>query len=111
MGRRAAAAAAPAQAEVRAAKHLPQPPPAVAKRAKWLLVASGKGGSGKTSASLNLAVCAAHDGLRVAMVDLDRQGTLSRWYERRPNEAPALKLWHGPMSDAAKALADIDGLQ
>jgi chromosome partitioning protein len=110
MAKGAAAAAAPAKAEVRRVEHLPQPTPNAAKRPKWLLVASGKGGSGKTSTSLNLSVCAAHDGLRVAMVDLDQQGTLSRWYERRPNEAPALTLWHGPMSDAAKALSDIDGL-
>ena len=110
MAKGAAAAAASARAEVRRVKHLPLPAPAATKRPKWLLVASGKGGSGKTSTSLNLSVCAAHDGLRVAMVDLDRQGTLSRWYERRPNEAPALTLWHGPMSDAAKALADIDHL-
>lgn len=110
MAKGAAAAVTQAQAKVRRVEHLPQPAPNTAKRPKWLLVASGKGGSGKTSTSLNLSVCAAHDGLRVAMVDLDRQGTLSRWYERRPNEAPSLTLWHGPMSDAAKALSDIDGL-
>ena len=110
MAKIATTEAAQKQAEVRRVEHLPVPALANAKRPKWLLVASGKGGSGKTSTSLNLSVCAAHDGLRVAMVDLDRQATLSRWYERRPDDAPALTLWHGPMSDAARALSDIDGL-
>jgi chromosome partitioning protein len=81
------------------------------KPAKWLVVASGKGGSGKTSTSLNMAVYAAHDGFRVVVVDLDRQATLTRWYQRRPDEAPAVTLWAGPMSDTAKAMREIDALQ
>ncbi len=78
--------------------------------AKWLLVASGKGGSGKTSTSLNMAVYAVHDGLRVVVVDLDRQATLTRWYQRRPDEAPSVALWAGPMADASKAVIEIDAL-
>lgn len=76
--------------------------------AKWLLVASGKGGSGKTSTSLNMAVYAVHEGLRVVIVDLDRQATLTRWYQRRPDEAPSVTLWAGPMADANKAIREID---
>lgn len=75
---------------------------------KWLLVASGKGGSGKTSTSLNMAVYAVHEGLRVVIVDLDRQATLTRWYQRRPDEAPSVTLWAGPMADASKAIREID---
>ena len=48
--------------------------------AKWLLCASGKGGNGKTSTSLNLAVFATNAGLKVCIVDLDNQRTLSRWH-------------------------------
>jgi chromosome partitioning protein len=77
---------------------------------KWLVVASGKGGSGKTSTSLNLAVYAAHEGRKVVIVDLDRQQSLTRWYERRPAAAPALILWEGAMSDAKRAIAEIDAL-
>lgn len=76
--------------------------------AKWLLVASGKGGSGKTSTSLNMAVHAVHEGFRVVIVDLDRQATLTRWYQRRPDEAPSVTLWAGPMADAGKAIREID---
>ena len=78
--------------------------------AKWLLVASGKGGSGKTSTSLNMAVHAAHERLKVVIVDLDRQATLTRWYQRRPDEAPSVTLWAGPMADASKAIREIDAL-
>lgn len=86
--------------------------PALSERraAKWLLVASGKGGSGKTSTSLNLAVYAAHEGRKVVIVDLDRQASLTRWYERRPPAAPAVILWEGAMTDAKRAVAEIDAL-
>ncbi|SDD96648.1 ParA family protein [Belnapia rosea] len=85
--------------------------PGSSKATKWLLVASGKGGSGKTSTSLNLAVYAVHEGLRVVIVDLDRQASLTRWYERRPPAAPPLILWEGAMGDAKKAVAEIDALE
>jgi chromosome partitioning protein len=53
---------------------------------KWVVVASPKGGSGKTNLARNLAVAAALDGLRVVSVDLDRQRTLTNWVERRRAE-------------------------
>jgi len=64
-------------------------PPNVRKRAdtKWILVASGKGGSGKTTCSFNLATQAMKDGMRVLLVDLDSQQTLTRWSAGRPAEA------------------------
>ncbi|MBV1800333.1 ParA family protein [Siccirubricoccus sp. G192] len=88
-----------------------EPPTEPHRTAKWLLVASGKGGSGKTSTSLNLAVYAVHAGLKVVVVDLDRQGSLTRWYERRPPAAPPLILWEGTMSDAKRAIAEIGALE
>lgn len=87
-----------------------RPPPKPRGKTKWLVVASGKGGSGKTSTSLNLAVYAAHEGRKVVIVDLDRQQSLTRWYERRPPAAPALILWEGAMSDAKRAIAEIEAL-
>src|SRR3712207_660745 len=52
-----------------------------------LLVSSPKGGTGKTTASRNLAVLAAQDGLRVAAVDFDPQQSLGHWWSRRPKAA------------------------
>ena len=75
--------------------------------AKWLCCASGKGGNGKTTTSLNLAVFAVHAGLKVCLVDLDSQRTLSRWHDRRPEAAPDLMLWSGRLTDVRKAIADI----
>jgi chromosome partitioning protein len=78
--------------------------------AKWLLCASGKGGNGKTSTSLNLAVFAIHAGLKVCVVDLDNQKTLSRWHGRRPKEAPEIILWQGHLNDVSKAVTEIDAV-
>ena len=50
-----------------------------------LLTTSPKGGVGKTSASRNIAVAAARDGFRVATLDCDPQGSLTKWWGRRPD--------------------------
>jgi chromosome partitioning protein len=69
--------------------------------AKWLIISTAKGGSGKTTTARNLAVAAAHEGLRVLLVDTDAQQALARWAERRPEQAP-------PVACEAIALADIE---
>ncbi len=47
-----------------------------------------KGGTGKSSLAVSLAVAAAESGLRVAVLDVDPQGTAGEWYKRRSAEAP-----------------------
>jgi chromosome partitioning protein len=56
---------------------------------KTIVVTSQKGGSGKTTIVAHLAVEAARTcAAPVWIVDTDRQGTLSRWHERREAETP-----------------------
>jgi Mrp family chromosome partitioning ATPase len=47
------------------------------KKPRWLTVSSPKGGSGKTTTVVNLAVFAAHAGLSVAILDTDLQESAS----------------------------------
>lgn len=48
-----------------------------------ITVAQQKGGSGKTTLAANLAVAFAAQGLRVAVLDTDPQGSLGRWFMAR----------------------------
>lgn len=53
-------------------------------RAHILVIGNEKGGSGKSTTALHIAVSLMSDGARVATLDLDaRQGTLSRYIENR----------------------------
>jgi chromosome partitioning protein len=69
-------------------------------------LATQKGGTGKSSLAVSLAVAAQERGVKVHLIDLDPQGTTRNWYERRrmaepqvatiePNRLPALlaKSW------------------
>lgn len=50
---------------------------------KVITVAQQKGGSGKTTLSVNLAVEFVRQGLSVALLDTDPQGSLGRWFMAR----------------------------
>ena len=50
---------------------------------KVVTVAQQKGGSGKTTVAVNLAVEFSRRGLRVALLDTDPQGSLGRWFLSR----------------------------
>jgi chromosome partitioning protein len=70
----------------------PAPNPSIAQtqaarsagRAHVLVIGNEKGGSGKSTTALHIAVALLSDGARVATLDLDaRQGTLGRYVENR----------------------------
>jgi chromosome partitioning protein len=55
---------------------------------KAVLIANPKGGSGKTTLSVNIAGYLANQGECVALLDLDRQQSASLWIESRPVHLP-----------------------
>ena len=61
---------------------------------KTLAVLSRKGGTGKTTLAVNLAVAAERAGHRVAIVDLDSQASASEWSDWREAETPVVISVH-----------------
>ena len=58
-----------------------------------ILVASSKGGCGKTTIATNLAAHFAQDGRNTVLVDADRQGSSMHWAEKRAGlPAPVLAM-------------------
>src|SRR5207245_3267715 len=55
-----------------------------------LALVTQKGGSGKSTLSVGLAVAAMQRGERVAVIEADAQGTISKWKERRAGSYPCV---------------------
>lgn len=55
-----------------------------------IVVINPKGGSGKSTLSVNLSGYLAVTNRKVAIVDLDPQGSSSHWLEKRPVESPTI---------------------
>lgn len=53
---------------------------------KTLAIISQKGGSGKSTIAVHMAVCAVRQGLHTAIIDLDPQGSSYDWYLSRADQ-------------------------
>src|SRR3954462_14000346 len=73
---------------------------------KIILVAKLKGGSGATTTCRELTAAALQDGRKVALIDLDGQGGLSRWWNRRTAQAA-----DGQAQRDAPALLQLTAMQ
>jgi chromosome partitioning protein len=79
---------------------------------KTVLVASSKGGVGKTTIATHIAAQAAIEGLRTALVDADPQESSTRWAQRRallesavlPLDGTRRKAWRKHLPDDTQRL-------
>ena len=71
-----------------------------------ILVASSKGGCGKTTIATNLAAHFAQDGKNTVLVDADRQGSSQRWAEKRAGLPGAVLAVSGLRRDWATRIPD-----
>jgi chromosome partitioning protein len=55
---------------------------------KTIALVTQKGGTGKSSLAVSLAVAAAEAGQQTYIIDLDPQGTAKNWFERREADGP-----------------------
>lgn len=63
---------------------------------KTIAILSQKGGTGKTTLALHLAVCAERAGHTAAVIDLDPQSSAAGWAESRAGEGPTVAIAHSP---------------
>lgn len=79
---------------------------------RTIALAAAKGGVGKTTLTAALATAAAltQPDHAVALIDLDPQGSLTRWWNDRANRAPALYELAGRSIRAAKRQPAGDGI-
>lgn len=73
---------------------------------KTVLVASSKGGVGKTTIATHLAAQSALSGLSTAIVDADPQGSSTRWAERRAGLDSAVLPIDGVRKNWPKSVPD-----
>jgi chromosome partitioning protein len=72
---------------------------------KTLAILSRKGGAGKTTLTVHLAVAAEKMGAAVAVFDLDPQASAAVWGDRRDGQSPAIVAAQAPRLPALLAQA------
>src|SRR4051812_29919549 len=78
------------------------------KLAKVVVCSSTKGGTAKSTTTRCLASFAAREGYRTAIIDLDRQRTVTAWWLRRPDSLPSITNYDSiPVREAGVAVREI----
>ncbi|MCF6371256.1 AAA family ATPase [Rhizobium halophilum] len=77
---------------------------------KTIALVTQKGGTGKSSLAVSLAVAAAEAGLQTYIIDLDPQGTAKNWYERREADAPQVAAIEANQVPAAMDMLAKQGI-
>ena len=70
---------------------------------KTIALVTQKGGSGKSTLCVNLAVAAQEAGASVCILEMDRQATISDWAEHREIEAPEVAQIEATQLEAVMA--------
>ena len=63
------------------------------KKNKTLVIANHKGGTGKTTITVNMAYCLSSMGYKVLLIDADSQGNASSFYQRHDITKFSKALW------------------
>lgn len=79
--------------------------------AKIVTVAQQKGGAGKTTLVIQLATSLAAGGRRVAVVDIDPQGSLTSWMRQREQRGPAVPELRFSMIGGWRLSVELDRLR
>ena len=78
---------------------------------KTLALLARKGGAGKTTLAVHLAVIAAQSGLRVLLVDTDPQRSTAAWWRSRQADTPELVECEANQLPDVLAAARADGVE
>ena len=76
-----------------------------------LAIISQKGGAGKTTLAINLAIAAERDGKRSLILDIDPQASASAWADVRANPTPLLRPCPPPRIERALEDAAAEGIE
>ena len=78
---------------------------------KTIAILSNKGGAGKTTLAIHLAVAAEQASLQTAILDLDPQGSATAWSEARDEKPPAVVPTHAKHLMRVLEAAEANGAE